>query len=171
MKKIVHSIILFIVSIVSACIYGFIVGGDVSVWFIFLQFAIAFSLLVVFTRDETKSDLRVTLVKIFSVSVVMVVISSIIYGSINRFYGRTVDTYETVITEVLYSNYSGCVFWFDDPLGNEKSVTVEGTLKDLRLIMPEDEDRIEVGETVKIREMQGIFKINYCELIEFVDEN
>lgn len=165
MKAGIQYTVIAIFSAVTTCIYGFAVGGEVSAFFCTFQFCVAFILFALFSKKESKKPIRNKIFKTVLISVISVLFSVFLYVSVNQISSTHVATYEAVVISHIRERGGGSTIWFIDPYGNEKYIDIPATLKDFRIFIPDDEPQIEAGNTIQVKELQGLFKLNYCVLI------
>lgn len=143
MKKALKYIIILAVSAALTLLYGFCIGGDLSLWITAVIFFGSAFTLIIFERKE-KSNLQpiVKLLKTAAISFLMVAFSIILYGEVSSSSQKSVGTFEATVTDVVfaYRNHSYS-FSINTPDGEELSIDVgSGEL------LPDRGDRVVIAE-------------------------
>ncbi len=138
--------------------YGFVLKQFVSAWICFLvAFFVPFVVLFYFSKN--RQDVLVKLKRTFMLSLLLSAVSCgvIYYG--NQLHAEFVGEYD-VLVDYVNGRAGGCAY-FIAPNGEEENVD----LRDYRPIVSDD-DCVEAGDTIRVREYIGVFGETYYVFVE-----
>jgi|GEM_PF-1247216 len=142
-------------------LYGFTIGGQLSAWHgavLFVAYTCIFS--VCYSR-QTFTRLLTRLGKTVAVALIAMVLSVVLYGTINCMSGDFMMEYDAVVTHADY--WRGRTLYFDNPNGENRYVN----LYDYDPFKEDDDDYLfGIGDTVRVREYRGLFDAPFCLLTE-----
>ncbi|MBQ2675974.1 MAG: hypothetical protein IJF54_01045 [Clostridia bacterium] len=162
-KRAIFYSALLVVSVALTIGYGLIIGGDIAGQWWFVGFFILFCILFAFEWfcRKGKPGFKILDYKYVLIFLAIFIIFSIFtYHYANRISLTFVVEYDAVVTDATYRG--GGTVWFNDPQGNEKSAQLD----DYRIIVFDDNSIVSVGDKIQIREMKGIFDVDYCIIIK-----
>ena len=144
-KYIIIPPIIFILTL----LYGFIIGGELTLWFTGILFIISLIILILFERKSSECKLFGKIIKVIVMAVVMVGLAATLYGTANQSFYTIDSSFETEITDFGYGSRYDTDIYFTAPDGEETYVSVYelGTL--------------EIGDKIIIDECRGIFDENF----------
>jgi hypothetical protein len=100
------------------------------------------------------------LLRILVLALFLALLSFITFRLVNNTNGKLIGEYEVVV-EAVYGRGGGTAD-FTSPYGTTESVE----LHDYRLIYFDEDDFVDVGDTIKVREYKGIFGVSYYVFVE-----
>lgn len=128
MKSVLKYIIILLVTVILTLLYGFLIGGEITLLFGFVIFAISMVVLMFFERKSSLKGLIGRIVKVVAISVLSVAFSLALYATVNESSWKLIDKYET---EVLDKEVLGGRHYFGEEEiffissdGEECSVTI-----------------------------------------------
>ena len=127
--------------------------------FFFIAFGIAFCLNMIFYKKLPYKDKVNRILWILICALVLAILSSLIYGGINRMSGEFVAEYEVEAIDCNHRN--GGKAYFNDRNGRYSSVE----LHDYRIVIPDD-DYVKEGDIICVREYVGFFGETFFVLVE-----
>lgn len=149
MKSLWKYIVVLLATIIFTVLRGFIVGGELTLWFGFVIFSVSASVLIFFDRKRAKINLIERVIKIIIISVITTALTIGLYGMLNESSYTFIDEYETEITDVWLHggrrDYNDVDLFFVTPDGEENFVT----------IFPEVPPS--QGDKIIIHEYEGLF--------------
>lgn len=128
MKSVLKYIIILLVTVILTLLYGFLIGGEITLLFGFVVFANSMVVLIFFERKFFTKSLIGRIVKIIAVSLLMLSFSISLYNVVNESSWKLIERYETEVLdkEVIggrnYFNEEELFFISTD--GEECSVTI-----------------------------------------------
>ena len=153
MKKGWLFIVLIIFEIVLGLAYGFVLQNIVPVE-ICLIIAFFVPLFIVSTSFKKQRDVYVKFIEVLALSLLsMAVFIAVFFGG-NQLRGEFIGEYDVIVEFV--DGRGGGYADFTTPQGNEGSVD----LHDYRPIIVDD-DYVDVGDTIRVREYKGLFNEIY----------
>ena len=153
----------FLIAIGSALAYGFLIGGTPHVIFMALLFAVFFVTTAIFAlkdKDKWLPKLAISVTAAF----LGVLLFLGAYLAINRLDGTPKDEYTAIVTNVSYHG-GGCIY-FENPQGE----SMDAFIHDYRIIIVDEDTVIRVGDRVDIREMEGLFGVSYCVIVDEAED-
>jgi hypothetical protein len=127
--------------------------------FFFAAFGIPFCVSMMFYKKLPFADKVNKILWVLLCSLIFAGVSTLVYDEINRATGEFVDEYEVEVIDSYQRN--GGIAYFIDRNGNKAEVN----LHDYRIIAIED-DYINEGDVITVREYVGLFRKNYFVLVE-----
>lgn len=158
MKKVWIYIILIIFEIALGLAYGFLLQNIIPIEVcLFIAFFVPFlSYLFLLKKQQ---DVYVKLIEVSVLSLLsMAVFITMFFGG-NKLHGKFIDEYDVIVEYV--NGKGGGYADFTTPQGNEGRVD----LHDYRPIIVDD-DYVDVGDTIRIREYKGLFNEFYYVFVE-----
>ncbi|MEE1065846.1 MAG: hypothetical protein UH249_06925 [Acutalibacteraceae bacterium] len=152
MKSYQKYIIVPIVTFILTILYGFIIGGELALWFAGVLFIISIFILVLFERKSSDNKLFVKILKVIVTAILMVGLSATLYAALNQTVYTIVNSFETEITDFGFSTRdwgNETDAYFITPDGEESYVTI---YKDATL---------EIGEKITVDECRGFFGADF----------
>ncbi len=150
--------ILFVFEITLALTYGLFFQNYMLDDFFFISAIIVpFTVLIISSKEETSMSTKCE--KALILSLALMVIFVISFDGLNKLDGEFIDEYDVIVEEVTHRD--GGQATFTTPQGNEGSVD----LHDYRPIIVDD-DYVDVGDTIRVREYKGIFNELYYVFVE-----
>ena len=151
-------IILLIFGIASALVYGFF-GQNVIPFYVCVISTFLIPFLFLFAslnkRDQQKKWMDIIALSLLSMAVFVVS-----FSGVNQLHGEFVGEYDVVVEDVYYR--SGGSAYFTTPQGEDGVVD----LNDHRLVISDDDDVVDVGDTIKVRQYKGLFDKIYYVFVE-----
>lgn len=158
MNILLKSIIILLLAIVFGFIYGITVGGELS--FIFLAVIFFITLLIAVFLFKGKIPRRITdYFTAATYAIIVVIIAFMSYYAVNESSGTVIAEYETTVISGYSHHYFENTIYFLDPQGIKR----HADYYDWQIIQY---DAISDGDTVKIREINGVFDCVYYVLVE-----
>ncbi len=111
-KNLKQYIFLLITAVGIAVVYGFAVGGELSIYFYIIEFAVFFILVAFLNRKNTKIKALEKIIKTAVIIGIAFLVSGSCYYVINEIYGAYITEYDTIVTDSI----KGSVY-FNDPQG------------------------------------------------------
>ena len=144
-KYIIIPPIIFILTL----LYGFIIGGELTLWFTGILFIISLVILILFERKSSECKLFGKTIKVIVMAIVMVGLAAGLYGIANQTVYTTCNSFETEITDFGYGSRYNTDVYFTAPDGEKTYVTLDklGVL--------------EIGDKIIIDECRGVFGENF----------
>lgn len=138
-------------------IYGFTVGGEPPLWLHLVAGTICFAFLAIVSRKQTNISIRKKIISITVTLLLTNILSQTIYVCINSTYKKPeINTYETVVTDVVHSRGCFTDVYFIDDCGNETYIELD------RLV--DFGSDFEEGAAIRVTEYTGLFDMEYCML-------
>lgn len=106
----------------------------------------------------------VGLIEKIAVGLIVLAISFTVFFELNRISGSFVAQYDVEVEDV-YSRHGGTAY-FTTPDGRYG----DAPLNDYRIIMPDDADMVEPGDTIRVKEYKGIFGSHYYVFVEEIKD-
>lgn len=154
-KTLKHFVVLLVIAIAIAVAYGFLIGGELSIFYYIFQTVTLGALALFFARYDLKEKFVEKFVEMSVMVGFIIFVSLVSYLSINQFSGELIAEYNTKVTD----NYKGSVY-FNDFKGNEQRVENGVEFFDFDMFIETGEYPCE-GDTVHIKEYNGIFNVDY----------
>ncbi len=134
-------------------IYGFTVGGEPPLWLHLAAGTICFAFFAIVSRKQTNVSIRKRIISIIVTLLLASILSEIIYICINSTYKKTeINTYETVVTDVVHSRGGFTDVYYIDDSGNETYIELDFG------------SDFEEGAAIRVTEYTGLFDMEYCML-------
>ena len=158
MKKVWIYIILIIFEITLGLVYGFLLQNTIPVEVcLFIAFLVPFFTISVSLKKQR--DMYVKLIEVLALSLFsMAVFIAVFFGG-NQLRGEFIGEYDVIVEYV--NGKGGGYADFKTPQGEEGSVD----LHDYRPIIIDD-DYVDVGDTIRVREYKGLFNEIYYVFVE-----
>ena len=151
-------IISLVFGIASALVYGFF-GQNVIPFAVCVMSTFLIPFLILFIRlnkrDQHKKWLDIVALSLLSMAVFIVS-----FSGINQLRGEFIGEYDVVVEDVYVKG--GGAACFTTPQAEEGIVEFD----DFRLIISDDDDVVEVGDTIKVRQYKGLFDKIYYVFVE-----
>lgn len=158
MKKIWLFILLLLFEIVLGLAYGLGLQNIVPVEVcLFIAFFVPLCIISVSLKNQR--DTYVKLIEVLVLSLLSIAVFIAVFFGGNQLRGDFIDEYD-VIVEYVNGRGGGCAD-FTTPQGNKGSVD----LHDYRPIIVDD-DCVDVGDTIRVREYKGLFNELYYVFVE-----
>jgi len=109
-------------------------------------------------------NIVVGLIEYIAVGLIVLVIAFTVFFDLNRISGSFVAEYDVEVQDV-YGRDGGRAY-FTTPDGREGDVP----LNDYRIIIPDDADMVEPGDTIRVKEYIGIFGSPYYDFVEEIKD-
>ena len=152
MKKLLkHFALLLIVGVSTTLVYGFLVGGELSIYYYIFESIILIATSLLFARKNITKKFVAQISEMMVMVGLIIGISAFSYTIVNDFSGELVAEYDAKVTET--NGRGGHTAYFIDSQGNEGSVYYETWFK---IFIGEDEYPCE-GDTIHVREYKGLF--------------
>ena len=160
MKKIYLYVILILFEVAVGLTYGFILQNIISIEdCLIIAFLVPFILMLIFSM-KNQEKIWGKLLRILVLALFLALLSFITFRLVNNKNGKLIGEYEVVV-EAVYGRGGGTAD-FISPYGTTESVE----LHDYRLIYFDEDDFVDVGDTIKVREYKGIFGVSYYVFVE-----
>lgn len=166
-KHLICFIILLIVGILTSIAYGIFIGGELSIYYYIFQFVTLTAISLFFVKNGFNKNIVSEIVETMITVGLVIFISFASYGAINDISGELVAEYDAKVTDTYYSKTSN-ELWFVDSQGKEGRVFY--SLEFLEVFIEEGEYP-ETGDTVHIKEYNGIFDVTYYKLESWENTN
>ena len=158
MKKIWIYFILIIFEIALGLAYGFLLQNTVPVEVcLFVAFLVPF--FVISISSKSQREVYVKLIEVLVLSLLLMAVFIAVFFGGNQFRGEFIGEYDVIVEYV--NGRGGGYADFTTPQGNEGSVD----LHDYRPIIVDD-DYVDVGDTIRVREYKGILNELYYVFVE-----
>ena len=158
MKKLLkHFILLLIVGISTTLGYGFLIGGELSIYYYIFESITLIATSLLFARKNINKKFVAQISEITAMIILVIAISLFSYNVVNDFSGELVAEYDTKISV----HYGGRhhIAYFTDSQGNEGSIYYN---RELFYANNYDLYPYE-GDTIHVREYKGLFGLPYYE--------
>ncbi len=146
----------FILTVFAVLIYGFAVGGSLSVACLCILWCVVSAadiLLSARSRDNTfLRKMAYALLKGFGA----VLLAIILYSTLNRISPTLVTNYDTLAESVEYAKGGKITVTFTDPNGQKQT----GEMPDYGCLANED-SVVAVGDGITVAEYEGLFHLTY----------
>ena len=160
MKKTIIYVILALFEITLGLIYGFILKNIFSIEIcLAIAFLVPFVLVLAFSKKEN-DKMGAKFLKIFVIALVFAMVCGTIFISANAIKGEFIGEYEVVVESI--SGHGGGRAGFTSPYGTYEYVD----LNDYRIILTDEDDYVDVGDTILVKEYKGIFDMHYYIFVE-----
>ena len=123
-----------------------------------ITFCVSFIVLFASLKDEQNKTSR--LIETLSLSVLLTLISFGIFSYGNQLHGEYIEEYDVVVEYV--NSRGGGHASFTTPDGKEETVE----LNDRRPVITNEDDCVNVGDTIKVQKYRGIFNKHYFIFVE-----
>ncbi len=160
--KFLKYIIPIIFAVIITIIYGFTVGGDFKFLFGFILFSAVVCLFLFLIRNDAFLKPPNKLLKAFLTSTVALILSIYMYGCVNELYGTLTNEFQAQATDVHRDT-----IYFNSPDGAE---CYAYKLEDFKIIYNDDEV-IDIGDTVYVKEFNGLFDMPFYKITKFEKAN
>ena len=160
MKNTLVYVILFLSEIILGLTYGFLFRNVFPIEpYLAIAFLVPFIVLV-FSSRKDNGKIRVRLLTILVVALLFAMECFLIFISVNNIKGEFIGEYE-VIVEDRSGKGSGSA-GFLSPHGTYEQVD----LHDYRIIWTDEDDYVDVGDRIRVREYKGIFDMSFYVFVE-----
>ena len=158
MKKSWIYIVLAVFEMAFGLAYGFLLQNVLTFEFcLIVAFIVPFTVLSISFKESR--DTIVNWKKLLLLSLFLMLVFSFVFFKGNQLHGEFIDEYDVTVE---YVNYRGGGYAnFTTPQGKEGSVD----LHDYRPIIIDD-DRVDLGDKIRVREYKGIFNEYYYVFVE-----
>ena len=164
MKKALKYIIILAVSMVLSLIYGFCIGGELSLWFVILQIAVAVLIMLYFNKKSRYESIFAKTAKTIIIAVVVLVFSFVFYYGVSMTSMTRVNMYETTVTDVTFSGsqrrQAETTIYFNTPDGEEEWLLVPFNNS---FLYPDGTPS--PGDVIVIGEYESLFGVIYLEYL------
>lgn len=99
MKSVLKYIMILLVTVILTLLYGFLIGGEITLLFGFVIFAISMVILMFFESKLSSKGLTERIVKVVAISVLFVAFSVALYTTVNESSWKIIERYETEVLE------------------------------------------------------------------------
>ena len=168
MKKALKYIIILAVSAVLSLLYGFTVGGEISLWFAGLQIASAVAIMIYFNQKIQYEPVIIKIIRPIVAAVMAFAFSIFVYTAVSSSSMTRIDSYEAVVTDINFSgsqrDRGNAYIYFNTPDGEEEWVMVSANAS---LVYPDGPPSR--GDRIIIGEYKGLFGDIYLEYIMETD--
>ena len=159
MKKLLkHFVLLLIVGISTTLGYGFLIGGELSIYYYIFESIILIATSLLFARKNITKKFVAQISEIIAMIILVIAISWFTYDVVNDFSAELVAEYDTKIS-VFEGGHRRHIAYFTDSQGNEGSITYH---RNNFLIINRGEYPFE-GDTIHVREYKGLFGVTFYE--------
>lgn len=146
--KILKIITLFLVFLAFIFLYGFIIGEEITVYYLIGQFSFCFISLCFFVKETDRKKLAGIFKRNIIVCLILCVISTFVYEGVNKLQVKESVNYSSTVTEI--HGRGGTTVRFLDRNGVEQSYD----LNDYSLVYGEE---FSEGDEIFVTENIGIF--------------
>lgn len=155
MKRLYVYIIAVVFEILFAIFYGFFLQNIINLTdYIFLSFCFAFLILLISAKTEN-NNFKVKAIELLTLSFILCALSLAVFWTGNNARIQMVGEYDVIVEDTTYQN--GGIAYFTNKKGHQGQVD----LHDYRSITSENEDFIDIGDTIRVQEYAGLFGQTY----------
>ena len=159
MKKVCIYIILIIFEIALGISYGLLLQNIIP-FGVCLLIAFFVPFLALSISFINKRDIYVKLIEILVLSLLAMSVFILVFSFGNQLRGEFIDEYDVIVEYV--NGRGGGIAEFTTPQGKEGRVN----LHDYRPIIFDDNNYVEVGDKIRVREYKGVFNQFYYVFVE-----
>ena len=160
MKKTIIYVILALFEITLGLTYGFLLRNVFSIEVcLVIAFLVPFIVILFFSRKDN-GKIGARFLKILVIALLFTMACCVIFIFANNIKGELIGEYEVIVEDI--SAKGGGSAGFISPHGTYEYVD----LHDYRIILTDEDDYVDVGDTIRVREYMGIFDMNYYVFIE-----
>ena len=162
MRKNIVYVLLTFFECILALTYGLFLQNIISVDFCMsIAFIVPCAVLCVFFKNEKKT-IKEKLIKTIGISILCFLLFIAIFFSINRISGELVDEYVVAVERI--DGRGGDTVYFTTPDGEYG----EAELHNYGIIFPDEDDYVDVGDKIRVREYRGFLNTVFYVFVEEV---